>query len=52
MKAVKAVELGKIEVVDVKEPEFNSDSILVRPLYAGLNPCDVRKDISPRQLVA
>jgi NADPH:quinone reductase-like Zn-dependent oxidoreductase len=43
MKAIKAVGLGEAKVVEVDEAGLKSDSILVRPLYAGLNPCDVRK---------
>jgi NADPH:quinone reductase-like Zn-dependent oxidoreductase len=48
MKAIQSVSLGKAEIVDVPEPELKPDSILVRPLYVGNNPCDILvTDVEP-----
>lgn len=40
MRAIQSVELGKAVITDIPEPELKPDSILVRPLYVGNNPCD------------
>ncbi|KAK5171984.1 uncharacterized protein LTR77_003621 [Saxophila tyrrhenica] len=40
MKAIKATTLGHAEIVEVPEPEVKANTILVRPSYVGINPCD------------
>ena len=33
-------ELGKCDIVNIPDPELHENTVLVRPHYVGVNPCD------------